>query len=126
MLLTLLMYIKLAITKKKEISTGNVDLKKTALDASAWPESVIKINNNLRNQFETPILFYLLCLLLWALRGVDTVSMMIACLYTAARYVHAAVHTSSNNVPQRFMMFLFSMGMLLVLFGLTVKTLATL
>ncbi len=125
-LLTLLMYLKLAAVKKREIDAGNVDLKATALDQRAWPESVIKINNNLRNQFETPILFYVLCMLLWALGGVGIATLVIAALYVVARYAHAFIHTTSNVVPYRFLMFMISMVMLFSLFGLSVRSLASL
>ena len=125
-LLTLLMYLKLAIVKKREFDAGNVDLKRTALDQSAWPESVIKINNNLRNQFETPILFYILCMLLWALGGVSVATLIVAALYVVARYAHAFIHTSSNIVPYRFLMFMVSMVMLFGLFGISVRAVASL
>ena len=126
MFLTLLMYGRLAMVKKREFAAGNVDKVKTALHESAWPESVIKVNNNLRNQFETPILFYILCVLLWALHGVDTATMAIACLYVVARFAHAAIHTTSNIVKYRFLMFVTSMLLLTTLFGFAVKTLAAL
>jgi len=125
-LLTLLMYARLAIVKKREFAAGNVDTVKTALHQSAWPESVIKVNNNLRNQFETPILFYILCFLLWALHGVDTTTMAIASAYVASRFAHATIHTTSNIVKYRFSMFMISMLLLTTLFGFTVKTLAAL
>lgn len=124
--LTLLLYGRLAVVKRREIGEGNVDLGKTALDQSAWPESVIKINNNLRNQFETPILFYILCILLWAMHGVDTAVMSLAVLYVGFRSAHAFVHTTSNRVPVRFAMFMMSVVMLLGLFAMTVRTLASL
>ena len=126
MFLTLLMYGRLALVKKREFAAGNVDTAKTALDQGAWPESVLKVNNNLRNQFETPILFYFLCFLLWALRGVDTTVMVIASVYVLTRFAHATIHTTSNNVKYRFLMFMTGVVLLTVLFGFTVKTLAAL
>ena len=126
MFLTLLMYGRLALVKKREFAAGNVDTVKTALDQSAWPESVIKVNNNLRNQFETPILFYILCFLMWALRGVDTTVLAIASVYVLTRFAHATIHTTSNTVKYRFLMFTTGVVLLTVLFGFTVKTLAAL
>lgn len=126
MFLTLLMYGRLALVKKREFAAGNVDTVKTALDQSAWPESVIKVNNNLRNQFETPILFYILCVLLWALGGVDTTVMAIASVYVLSRFAHATIHTTSNIVKYRFFIFAAGLVLLTVLFGFTVKTLAAL
>lgn len=124
--LTLFMYGRLALVKKREFAAGNVDTVKTALHESAWPESVIKVNNNLRNQFETPILFYFLCFLLWALRGVDTAVMVVASVYVLTRFAHATIHTTSNIVKYRLIMFTTGMVLLTVLFGFTVKTLSAL
>ncbi len=124
-LLTILMYGRLAIVKKNEFAAGNVDTVKTALDQSAWPESVIKVNNNLRNQFETPILFYILCILLWALQGVTTATMVVAAAYVVTRFAHAIVHTTSNYVPARFAMFTTGVVLLTTLFGFTVHKLAS-
>lgn len=102
------MYFRLMMVKKREIAAGNVDLKAVALRQEMWPESVVLVNNNLRNQFESPMLFYVLCLMLLTLGAVDVSVMGTACFYVATRYGHAIVHTSSNNV--RIRMPLFALG----------------
>jgi hypothetical protein len=66
MLLTILVYISLARAKAAALKSGTANLQRTALHADAWPESVIKVNNNLRNQFELPVLFYVVCFVLAA------------------------------------------------------------
>jgi hypothetical protein len=67
LLLTVALYIALTIAKRKALDSGLVDLERRALHDDAWPESVLKINNSIRNQFEVPILFYVLALVLWQL-----------------------------------------------------------
>ncbi|MDQ7048323.1 MAG: hypothetical protein Q9M92_01810 [Enterobacterales bacterium] len=61
--LTLVVFLMLGMRKTAAIKAGGVDRKKTALDNSAWPEPVVKVSNNIANQFQTPILFYVLCVL---------------------------------------------------------------
>ena len=53
-LLTILVYVALAVAKSRAVKRGQVDPERRALHADAWPESVQKINNNIRNQFEVP------------------------------------------------------------------------
>ena len=113
------MYLRLLIVKKRELAAGNVDLKAVAIRQELWPESVVLVNNNLRNQFESPMLFYVLCLMLLALGAVDVSVMGTACIYVASRYGHAIVHVSSNNV--RIRMPLFTLGIVSIA-GLTALT----
>jgi hypothetical protein len=90
-----------------------VDLERRALHDDAWPDSVIKINNNIRNQFEVPVLFYVLTLLLWQLGDTGLLALSLAWSFVASRVVHAWIHTRSNYVPARRRVFMF--GVLVVL-----------
>ena len=60
-----------------------------------------KVNNNLRNQFELPVLFYGLCFMLWALEAVDVVALAAAWLFVVTRIAHAWVHLGSNRMRPR-------------------------
>ncbi len=124
--LTILMYIRLAMVKAKEIQAGNVDLVATAANQEAWPASVRLINSNLRNQFETPVLFYVLCIVLLALRSVSSTAIIVAFVWSGSRFLHAFVHTSSNNVKLRLPLFLVGIVSILILLVLSFKALAAL
>ena len=50
-LLTMSVFIGLAVAKSKAKKSGEVNEGRRALCGDAWPESVIKFNNNIRNQF---------------------------------------------------------------------------
>ena len=102
-LLTIFLYVALAVAKGRALKAGLVDLERRALHDDAWPESVMKINNNIRNQFEVPILFYVLALMLWQLADASslTLALALAWLFVASRIVHAWIHTHSNYVPAR-------------------------
>ncbi|MCE3286031.1 MAG: hypothetical protein K0R70_2287, partial [Steroidobacteraceae bacterium] len=65
-LLTLAVYVLLSVAKARALAQGEVNVARRGLYDDAWPESVVKINNNIRNQFEVPVLFYVTCLALAA------------------------------------------------------------
>jgi hypothetical protein len=112
MLLTLLLYVALQGRKKRAVLRGEVDAARRALHEDAWPDEVRQVNNNIRNQFELPVLFYVLCLALFALQASGWLAQALAWGFVASRIVHAWVHTRSNVVPLRRRVFI--VGVLLV------------
>ena len=100
-LLTLATYALLIKAKIRAMKAGEVDMARRALHDDAWPESVMKINNNIRNQFEVPVLFYVLAFALWALDAVHWIALAAAWLFAISRVVHAWVHVGANYVPNR-------------------------
>lgn len=107
------LYFRLGSLKKKALLEGRVDEARRALDENAWPDEVRQVNNAIRNQFELPVLFYLCCMLLWALELVNVITLVVALAFVASRYWHAAIHTGSNYVPRRRNVF--ALGFLLLL-----------
>jgi hypothetical protein len=114
-LLTLGVYVALIRAKVRAMKAGQVDMTRRALHDDAWPESVMKINNNIRNQFEVPVLFYVVAFALWALDAVHVAALAAAWLFVASRVVHAHVHTGSNVVAIRRRVFTFGWLMVLVM-----------
>jgi len=114
-LLTIFLYFILANVKKKAIAAGEVDEERRGLYDDAWPVSVIKVNNCIRNQFELPVLFYVLIAALWALGAVNIVSHVLAWIYIVSRFIHAYIQTGSNFVPLRLRFFKISMFSVLLL-----------
>jgi hypothetical protein len=123
--LTLAMFILLAIRKAQAIKAGGFNRKDAALDNKAWPANVVKVSNNIANQFETPVLFYVLALLFHAIDGVGTTVIVLAWVYVASRYAHAFVHVGINYVPRRLQFFTVGVVLLLAMTGLAAWTLAT-
>ena len=66
-LITLYAYVLLGGAKSRATKGGLVNDARRALHDDAWPDQVIQINNNIRNQFELPVLFYVLVIVLWAI-----------------------------------------------------------
>ena len=123
--LTLALYILLSVRKSRAVKQGNVDESRRGLFDDAWPVDVIAVNNCIRNQFEIPVLFYVLSIILWALKAVDYLSFSIACLFVASRIAHAVVHTGTNHVPTRRRIFMFGTLLILVLSVLATRAIFT-
>jgi len=116
-ILTFIVYMLLPIAKKRVLKTIDVDLARRALHNDAWPDSVLKISNNVQNQFESPVLFYALCFMLWALNVVSVFALLVAWAYVVLRVIHVFVHTGSNEIPIRKKVFMASTALLIVLCG---------
>lgn len=113
--LTLIMFILLGVRKAKALKAGEVNRSETALNNRVWPEYVVKISNNIANQFETPVLFYALCLVLYSINAAGMVALVLAWLFVLSRFAHAYVHIGSNYVPMRLRLFLFGCFVLIAL-----------
>ena len=125
--LTIFLYIKLSVAKSHAIKHGLVDEKRRGLYDDAWPSQVTQINNAITNQFQLPILFQLMIIMLWVTQNVTVWVHLFAWLYVASRLVHAFIHTGSNNTPLRRNSFMvscvFLLGITLILFVSIASTL---
>ena len=77
--LTLFLLLWMATGRTRALSSREVRTKDIALGQPNWPEDLAKVGNCFRNQFEVPVLFYVV----------------------VTRFVHAGIFVTSNNVRQR-------------------------
>ena len=122
--LTLSLFVVLGMKKASAVRAGAVDRKQAALDNRAWPAAVVKVSNNIANQFETPILFYVLCMLLYSMDAVGVSALILAWVFSISRVAHAYIHIGSNHVPMRLRLFLVGCFALIVMLILAVWNLA--
>ena len=104
-LITISGYLLLGVRKSRAVKSNNVDLEKAALDNDAWPDYVRVVSNNIRNQFQVPVLFYVLCILFYSIDAVSAMVLYLAWAFVISRAIHAYIHMSSNFVPARFTVF---------------------
>lgn len=116
--LVIWLYLLLGNRKKKAMLEGRVDESRRSLDEAAWPDDVRQVNNAIRNQFELPVLFYVCCMILWALQLVNLFTLITACAFVLTRFLHAGIHTGSNYVPTRRKLFALGGVLLLILYFL--------
>jgi hypothetical protein len=102
--------VRLRALKGREVRLGDI-----ALRQPAWPERPTQISNAYDNQFQLPVLFYALVPLALITRKADLLFVVLSWIFVATRLAHAAIHTTSNNVQQRFMAFLAGAIVLLIM-----------
>ncbi len=78
-------------------------------------ETVLKTGNHLRNLFEFPLLFYIAGLTIIITAQTDSLFVNLAWTYVALRVAHSLVHLTFNKIPPRFMFYILSNLVLLVL-----------
>ncbi len=88
-----------------------------------WPERAGKISNAFHNALEMPMLFYAVIAFAMITNTGDWIMYALAWTYVFFRAAQAAVHTTYNYIPHRFMAFLasnFALMALWVKLGLAV------
>ena len=105
MLLTFVVWLYMYVCRIGWIRANRIDTQQLTTPDKALaivPEKVTYPAHNLRNLFELPVLFYALCLYLYASGSVDTVYVAAAWLFVALRVLHSAIHCTVNIVMARF------------------------
>ncbi|HTG98605.1 MAG TPA: MAPEG family protein [Burkholderiales bacterium] len=72
-------------------------------------------SRNYVNLLEMPLLFYVACVVLYAIGAVDGAAIALAWVYAATRALHSLIHLTYNNVLHRLAMFAASTVVLLVI-----------
>jgi hypothetical protein len=121
--LTFLLLLWMGRTRVGHLRKGEVRVKDIALGERNWPNRVTQIQNAYHNQFELPVLFYALVALALITRQADMLFVVMSWMFVVSRLVHAAIHTTSNKISQRFMAFVVGVLILAamwVIFGIRV------
>lgn len=77
-------------------------------ESPSVPPYVSIPNRNYMNLLELPLLFYVVCLLLYVTAGASWLTISLAWAYVALRVVHSLIHLSYNRVLHRLATFALS------------------
>ena len=124
-LITIAGFMLLGARKAKALKAGSVDISKTALNNDAWPDYVLMVSNNIRNQFQVPVLFYVLCFVFYSINAVTSTVIYLAWAFVITRIIHAYIHMSSNYVPARFRVFTLGFVIMTIMTIFAIKALLT-
>jgi hypothetical protein len=80
---------------------GQTKIRDIALGQQNWPTRATQIGNCYRNQFELPVMFYVLIALALPLRHADLVIVMLSWVFVVTRFAHAGIFVSSNDLNRR-------------------------
>jgi hypothetical protein len=112
--LTLLVVMRLARQRFAAARAGRVDPRFYKLFRGAdEPDDVAATARNLNNLFEMPTLFYAGTAIAFAGQVAGTPLVALGWTYVALRYLHTAIHLTSNKVLWRFRAFALSLLVLL-------------
>jgi hypothetical protein len=85
---------------------GEVRLADISRGERTWPAPVQQVSNAFGNQFELPVLFYVLTGLAILSRKADLLFCVMAWLFVLTRIAHALIYGTTNVVMRRFTAYL--------------------
>lgn len=122
MLLVFILMFLMGFSRVKALKEMKVKIPDIALGQPNWPEKTTQIANSFNNQFQMPILFYVLILLLLLTKGADPWQLGLAWAFVAMRYFHAIIHITHNKIRHRFYAYLVGNVILMSMFARFVIT----
>jgi hypothetical protein len=90
-----------AFARTRDLRTKQIHPRDIALGQVGWPVKTQQLGNAYNNQFQLPVLFYVLTILAIITKDADTLFVVMAWIFVLARIAHAYVHITGNNVFRR-------------------------
>lgn len=112
--LLLIPFYRVRAGRRREIITDDFKFGESA----SVPSYVSIPNRNYMNLLEIPVLFYVVCLLLYVTAGGSKLAVIFAWAYVALRVLHSLIHLRYNNVIHRLAAFALSNFVLIALWVL--------
>jgi hypothetical protein len=87
--------------RTRDMTSGGVRPEDIALREPNWSKRTLQAAYSFSNQFELPVLFYVLTILAYITHKAGVVFVILAWIFVIFRLLHAYVHTTSNVVRFR-------------------------
>jgi hypothetical protein len=100
-LLTFGLLIWMGYQRQLAYRSGATHPRDIALREANWPKPALAAANSFSNQFELPVLFYVVIIVAWMTRTADLIFVVLAWIFVLARIGQAYVHNTSNEVMVR-------------------------
>ena len=84
--------------RRGALVSGQTKIRDIALGQPNWPT---QIANCFANQFEIPLLFYILIAIALPLRKADLVIVLMSWVFVVTRFVHVGIFVTSNDLGRR-------------------------
>lgn len=115
-LLTFIIVLSLGMSQVIGVKKGQLDRRYlTLFSGYDVPEGIIKLRRNFSNLLEIPVLFYTCCITLLALDIHDELMLSFAWAFVILRIIHSIIHITYNNPLHRFLAFLLSTSLMLIM-----------
>jgi hypothetical protein len=99
--LTFALLLWMAGARRQALVGGQTKIRDIALGQQNWPLRATQIGNCFKNQFELPVLFYILIAIALPIRHADLVIVMLSWVFVVTRFVHAGIFVTSNDLNRR-------------------------
>ena len=87
--------------RRNDLVSRTVHPRDIALGQLAWPARTQQLANSYLNQFQLPVLFYVLTILALITKHADIFFVVMAWLFVLLRVWHAYIHVNNNRVMLR-------------------------
>jgi hypothetical protein len=124
-ILTFVLMNWMGVLRRRDFSSGAVQPQSVALREANWPRRTMQAANAYANQFELPVLFYVLTILEWVTRHAGYVFVILAWIFVICRLLQAYVHITSNVVRWRSMFFSIAALVLMIMWALYIVEVLT-
>lgn len=104
LVLLLIPFVRVQSVRRREIRPNDFKYG----ESQAVPPSVSIPNRNYMNLLEMPLLFYVVCLVLYVTAGASRLAIFVAWSYVALRIIHSLIHLTYNHVLHRLSAFTLS------------------
>jgi hypothetical protein len=99
--LTFALLLWMAGARRQALVGGETRVRDVVLGQPNWPTRATQVGNSFKNQFELPLLFYILIALALPLRHADLFIVLMSWVFVITRFVHAGIFVTSNDMRQR-------------------------
>ena len=99
--LTFALLLWMAGARRQALVDGEAKVRDVVLGQRNWPTRATQIGNSFSNQFELPVLFYILIALALPLRHADLVIVLLSWVFVVTRFAHAGIFVTSNDLKRR-------------------------
>ena len=100
-LLNFIVIVHMRVVIQKAIKKRDVEYRWFRAYEGSAPEYMLVARHHYKNFFEIPILFYVLCIILYVFDDVSSIDIWIAWLFVIFKVVHSYIRMTSNYLPFR-------------------------
>jgi hypothetical protein len=124
-ILTFALMLWMGALRAGDFRSGAVKPQNVALRETIWPKRTMQAANSYSNQFELPVLFYVLTILEWVTRQAGYVFVVLAWIFVIFRVLQAYIHVTSNIYRIRSGLFSLSALVLLIMWAIYIVEVLT-
>jgi len=100
-ILTFVLLFATGFARRGDLTGGGIHPRDIALGQIGWRPRTQQLGNAYNNQFQLPVLFYVLTILAIMTRHADVLFVVMAWIFVLARLAHTYVHVTHNHVFRR-------------------------